>query len=211
MISMNPHLSMPVQRSGAPLDKDNPVVIAVHGRNQEPTVVLDIFDRLDCQWATCLAPEAADHRWYPAHFMASFEKNEPYLGFALEAYDRRIQDLINQGVTRDRMVLLGFSQGACLTAEYAVRHPARYKGIAILTGGIIGPPGTKRTIVGSFEGTPTFIGCSDVDEWIPVDRVYETANLFRDMDAEVTERIYPGMGHVVNDDEIADIREIINR
>jgi predicted esterase len=113
-------------------------------------------------------------------------------------------------VDRSRIVLGGFSQGACLTAEYVARHPARYGGVILFSGGLIGPPGTVWDDGGRFEGTPVFLGCSDRDSHVPESRVRETADLLTRMGAQVTMRIYPGMGHLVNDDEIAAAREVLD-
>jgi predicted esterase len=108
----------------------------------------------------------------------------------------------------ERVGILGFSQGACLTLEFAARHPRRYKAIVGLSGGLIGPPGTPRDYAGSMEDTPVFLGCSDVDAHIPVERVRESAEVFRRLGAQVDERIYPGMGHTVNEDELAAVRAL---
>ena len=108
-------------------------------------------------------------------------------------------------------MLLGFSQGACLASEFAVRHPARYGGVIAFSGGLIGPPGTVwDEKAGLFEGTPVFLGCSDVDPHIPLRRVEESTSVFQRMGARVTQRIYPAMGHLVNDDEMASARALMD-
>ena len=124
-------------------------------------------------------------------------------------YDSLIQTVVEKGISKDRIVLLGFSQGACLTAEYAVRHAERYGAIVLFTGGLIGPPGTSWSYPGSFQGTPVFLGTSDVDEFVPLSRVQESTAVFRQMGAQVMERVYPGMDHIVNDDEIAIARAMM--
>ena len=141
--------------------------------------------------------------------MERIEANEPYLSYALERYDQLVTDLVDRGYAKDKIVLLGFSQGACLTAEYAVRHATRYGGVVIFTGGLIGPPGTRWDYGGTFAGTPLFLGSSDVDGWVPLERVKESTAIFKKMGADVTERIYPGMGHLVNEDEITHARAIM--
>lgn len=206
---MNPHLDQPLRYYGTPLDAADAVVVAVHGRNQEPAFMQTVFDRLGWEGAACVLPTAADRSWYPGSFMAPIEENEPRLSQALEAYDHWVETITNHGVDRERIVLMGFSQGACLTAEYAVRNPTRYGGLIILTGGAIGPPGTTWDPDGSLENTPAFLGTSDVDEWVPVERVHETTALFRRLGADVTERVYEGMGHLVSDDEVAEIRRLL--
>jgi predicted esterase len=206
---MNPHLNQPVLVRGAPLGDENPVVLAIHGRGASPESILQLCDYLDWPEATFVAPAAAGGVWYPSGFMDRIENNEPYLTYALAAFDARVQALQEQGVSRERLVLLGFSQGGCLTAEYAIRHPDRYRAILLFSGGVIGPPGTTWDTGGSFEGTPVFLGSSDRDAWIPLGRVHETAELYREMKADVTVRIYPGMPHTVSDEELADAREAV--
>lgn len=143
--------------------------------------------------------------------MEELSANEPNLSYALECYHLRVAELLAQGIPKSRLVLLGFSQGACLTAEYAVRHADRYGGIVLYTGGVIGPEGTKWEYGGSFKGTPVFLGSSNVDDWIPEARVHETAAIFKRMGADTTTRIYKGMEHIVNDDEIAFARRLIQQ
>lgn len=190
-------------QSGAPLSHNNPVILALHGRNQTPDFVIDIFERMAWREATLFAPNAHHQTWYPARFMDPIEQNEPDLTYALEALDERIKHLAEQGVGKERLIVLGFSQGGCLLAQYLVTHPARYKGIVIFTGGLIGPPGTTWEILGSLQGTPTLITTCDTDEWVPLERVQETITLFRQMSASVTEKVYQGREHLVCDDEIA--------
>jgi predicted esterase len=128
----------------------------------------------------------------------------------LDVLDRLVNDVVARGIRKDHIVILGFSQGACLTSEFAVRHADRYGGVIIFTGGLIGPPGTIWNHPGSFAGTPFFMGSSDVDAHVPKDRVDESAAVFTRMGAAVTQRIYPGMGHIVNEDEIACARALLD-
>ena len=143
--------------------------------------------------------------------MAEREKNEPGLSSALYTLAALVNDVVAKGVPRERIVLLGFSQGACLTSEFAARNAARYAGIVAYTGGLIGPPGTAWNYGGSFDRTPVFLGCSDIDGHVPKTRVDESAAVFTRMGASVTERIYPGMGHLVNDDEIAFTQRLMDQ
>src|SRR4029079_11732387 len=135
--------------------------------------------------------------------------NEPHLSSALQLIGRLIEEIVRQDGSDSRMALLGFSQGACLALAFAVRQPRRYVAVAGLSGGLIGPPGTPRDYPGSFAGTPVFLGCSDRDPHIPRERVDESAAVLRRMGAEVTERIYPAMGHTVNADEMEFVRALI--
>ena len=184
-------------------------MILVHGRNAGPANILDLVPRLGRQDVTCLAPAAAGRTWYPYSFMTERAQNEPGLSSALQVLSRLVADVLAKGIASDHLVLLGFSQGACLTAEFAVRNPRRYGGIIVYSGGLIGPPGTTWDHRGRFDGTPVFLGCSDVDAHIPQVRVDESASVFERMGAAVTRRIYPGMGHLVNDDEIEFTRALL--
>ncbi len=148
-------------------------------------------------------------RWYPYSFLTPIPQNEPWLTSALGVVGGLVQTLGEQGVPSERVVILGFSQGACLTLEFAARNARRYAAVIGLSGGLIGPPGTPRVYSGSLDGTPVFLGCSDVDPHIPVERVRESAAVLRTMKAIVDERIYRGMGHTVNDDEIAAVRALL--
>jgi predicted esterase len=197
--------------AGAPLGEGRGVVIMVHGRGAAPRNILDLLPRLDRPAFTYLAPAAAGSTWYPYSFMAETASNEPGLSSALDVLDRLVADVVAKGIRKDRVALLGFSQGACLTSEFAVRHAERYGGIILFTGGLVGPPGTTWTYPGSFGGTPIFMGSSDVDAHVPKERVDESEAVFSRMGAVVTKRIYPGMGHVVNDDEILCARLVLDR
>jgi phospholipase/carboxylesterase len=206
---MEPHGNQPVIREGAPLGTA-PVVIMAHGRGAGPTNILDLVPRLARPGFTYVAPAAAGNTWYPFSFMAETEKNEPGLSSALTMLSRLVDETIASGIDASRIVLLGFSQGACLTSEFAARNARRYGGVIVFTGGLIGPPGTPRAYAGSFAGTPVFLGCSDVDGHVPKARVDETAEVFTRMGAAVDERIYPGMAHIINDDEIGAAQAILD-
>ena len=183
----------------------------VHGRGAAPANILDLVPRLNRPDFTYLAPGAANRTWYPYSFMEDTAKNEPDLSSALHVLRALVDDVIAKGTPRERVMLLGFSQGACLTSEFAARNAARYAGVICYTGGLIGPPGTARNYPGSFDGTPIFLGCSDVDGHVPKTRVDESGDVFTRMGANVTERIYPGMAHIVNDDEIAFTQQLMDR
>jgi predicted esterase len=143
--------------------------------------------------------------------MADIAKNEPHLSSALSVLAALVEQVESAGIARDRIVMLGFSQGACLTTEFAIRNASRFGGIVAFSGGAIGPPGTTWNESGRFDGTPVFFGCSDVDAHVPADRVRESAEVCARMGAEVATRIYPGMGHLVNDDEIAWAQALFER
>ena len=206
----DPHAGQPVVEAGVPLGQAPAAVLMAHGRGATPANILDLVPRLVRPHLTYLAPAAANRTWYPHSFMAEIASNEPGLSSGLAVLASLVGRIEAAGVPRSRIVLLGFSQGACLAAEFAVRHASRFGGVVAFSGGVIGPPGTRWDHPGRFEGTPVFLGCSDVDAHVPESRVTETAELFSRMGADVTTRIYPGMGHVVNDDEIAWAQRLID-
>lgn len=184
-------------------------MIMIHGRNAGPRNILELALSLQHPDFTYLAPAAADGTWYPFSFLTDTARNEPGLSSGLGVIDRLMQEAEEKGIPRRRVVLLGFSQGACLSSEYAVRHAGPLGGLVAFSGGLIGPPGTIWDQPGRFDGTPVFLGCSDQDAHVPQARVDESAAVFTRMGAEVTERIYPGMGHQVNEDELAFTRELM--
>jgi len=186
-------------------------IVLLHGRGGSAEDILGLGRELRVDDVAWLAPAAAGQTWYPYSFLTPIERNEPYLSSALSLLGGIVQQLAADGVPRERVGLLGFSQGACLSLEFAARHAGRYAALVGLSGGLIGPPGTPRDYQGSFGGTPVFLGCSDVDSHIPLERVHETSDLFRRMGASVDERIYPRMGHTVNEDEIEAVRAILRR
>ncbi len=206
----DPHHGLPVVHAGAPLGPKRVAAIMIHGRGAEPANILELVPRLDRAHVSYLAPAAANRTWYPLSFLAETEKNEPFLTSALAAVGRVVHEALEAGVPRERIVFLGFSQGACLASEFVYRHPGRYGGLIVFSGGLIGPPGIHWSKPGSFDATPVFLGCSDVDAHVPKTRVNETAEVFARMGAHVTERIYPGMGHLVIDDEIAYAQQIFD-
>jgi predicted esterase len=184
-------------------------MLVVHGRGASAQDILALARELRLDDVAYVAPEAGGHTWYPYSFLAPIDQNEPGISSALRVLSGLVDGLVNQGIDTHRIGLLGFSQGACLALEFAARHAARYAGVFALSGGLIGPPGTPRNYSGAFDGTPVFLGCSDIDPHIPLERVRESAEVFRQMNANVDERIYPRMGHTVNADEIRVIQEIL--
>jgi predicted esterase len=205
----DPHAGQPVLTEGPRPADARLTLILVHGRGAAAENILPLAGELRLDDVAYVAPQAADRTWYPYSFLAPIPQNEPWLSSALGVLARVIEDLGRQGVGAARIGMLGFSQGACLSLEYAARHATRYAGVFGLSGGLIGPLGTSRDYAGSFEGTPVFLGCSDVDPHIPLERVRESAEAFRRMRADVDEHIYPGMGHTVNADEIEAVSRIL--
>ncbi|MGH7763723.1 MAG: alpha/beta hydrolase [Candidatus Dormibacteraceae bacterium] len=198
-----------VLHTGEPLDSARALMILVHGRGASAEDIMTVGAELELPGFAYLAPQAAGNAWYPNPFTAPLESNEPYLSAALEM----LANLVNQSETSvpaDRIVLLGFSQGACLALEFAARHARRYGALIGFSGGLIGPEGTPRDYPGSFGGTRVFLGCSDVDPHIPKERVIETGAVLERLGAGVTLRLYPGMAHTVSQDEIASVRKILD-
>jgi predicted esterase len=199
---------MPVLEAGEKLGKARAAMILAHGRGATAQDIMTIAAEVMHPGFAYLAPQASGNAWYPNPFTAPIETNEPYLSSALEVMENLLAK-IEETIPAQRIILLGFSQGACLTLEFAARHARRYGGVVGLSGGLIGPDGTPRDYPGDFEGTPAFLGCSDVDPHIRKDRVVEAADVFTRMGAQVTLRLYPGMGHTVSQDEIESVREIV--
>src|SRR5215211_1416459 len=208
---MQPHAGQRVMHAGAPLDTARAVMIMVHGRNAAPENILELSDVLDRPEFAYVGPAAAGGTWYPYSFMAPREQNEPGISSGLAVIESLVTELIGKGLTADRIILLGFSQGACLTSEFSIRHPRRYGGVMALSGGLIGPPGTAwDDVITPLAGTPVFLGCSDVDPHIPASRVLESEALFRRLGATVTRKLYPGMGHTVSGDEIEIVQGVMD-
>ena len=204
-----PHGGQPAMTRGRPLGEGRVVVIMVHVRGAGPENILDLVPALQHPDVTYLAPAAAGRSWYPESFLASTKLNEPGITSGISVVHGMIDDAVAAGVPLGQIVLLGFSQGACLTATAAQRRPARYGGVIVYSGGLIGPPGTMWSERGSFAGTPVFLGCSTDDAHVPEDRVKASASVFERMSAKITLRIYPGMGHMVNEEEIAFTRTLL--
>ncbi len=202
MTPQDPLAGHPVRHAGPPITEARIVAIMLHGRGASAEDILGLAGEFSAPDVAYLAPQAADRTWYPYSFLAPMPQNEPGLGSALAMIERLVETLQQQQIPANRIALMGFSQGACLTLEFAARHAQRYAVIAGFSGGIIGPPGTPRDYAGTFGDTPVFLGCSDVDPHIPVERVHESAELFARMGARVDKRIYPGMAHTIIADEI---------
>lgn len=199
---LDPHAGQPVLTAGKPLAAASGALILIHGRGATAESILDLADYLPHPDLAYLAPQAADYTWYPYSFLSPLERNEPYLSSALARVAAVVAQVEAAGIPPARIVLGGFSQGACLASEYVARHAQRYGGLLVFSGGLIGPEGAPRDYDGTLAGTPVFVGCSDVDPHIPIDRVRETADVLTRLGARVDSRVYPRMGHTINQDEI---------
>ena len=201
-ISHNPHLGQPVRSAGEPLGQARAAMLMVHGRGARAEDILTLVDQLGVPGFTYLAPQAAGNTWYPNRFLAPVADNEPWLSSALSFVDAVLAQINAAGILSEHVMLLGFSQGACLTLEFAARNTRRYGGVVGLSGALIGPEDTPRDYPGSLAGTPVFLGCSDVDFHVPKERVDQTAGVMKRLGGMVTERLYPNLDHSINRDEI---------
>lgn len=211
MIQKDIHQGQPVLTAGAALEKASQVVVLLHGRGAAPENMLDLAEALRVEGTGFLIPGAARNRWYPETAFGPLEPNEPDLSSALELVSSLIMGAVDAGLPRNRILLGGFSQGACLAAEYLVRNPDRLGGLFVFSGALIGPPGLGRETSGSLQGTPVFLGGGDRDPWVNVDLFREARDIFNGLDAKVDYQVYPGMGHTINQDEISRVRTMIAR
>lgn len=193
---------------GEPLATAHAAMILAHGRGATAEDIMTVAVEVKMPGFAYLAPQAAGNAWYPNPFTAPLESNEPHLSSALEVLEGLLER-VETHVPAERVVLLGFSQGACLTLEFAARHARRFGALVGLSGGLIGPDDTPRDYPGDFAGTPAFLGCSDVDPHIPKDRVVASGEVFKRMGAALTLRLYPGMAHTVSAEEIETVRELL--
>jgi phospholipase/carboxylesterase len=200
---------MPVLYGGAPVERAKGAMIMLHGRGADARDMLLLAEQIDEPQFMYAAPNARDNSWYPNSYVDSIKDNEPDFTSALRVIDDMVKDLAAKALPPEQLILFGFSQGACLVLEYAVRNPRRYGAIVALSGCLFGATGEEREFEGSLEGTPLLLGCGENDEHFPVDRVTAAAEALGSLGAEVTARIYPDLGHGVNDDEIRSVRRLI--
>jgi len=205
-----PHQGQPVRLAGRSLDAAKAAMVMVHGRGATAESILSLSSELNHPDFVYLAPQAVGNTWYPQSFLAPLASNEPYLSSALATLASLLDRLNEAGIPAERTIILGFSQGACLSLEFVARNAKRYGGVAGLSGGLIGPDGTPRNYQGSLEGTPIFLGCSDVDFHIPKERVWHSAEVLRRLGGQVTDRLYPGMGHTINQDELEFVQRMMS-
>lgn len=183
-------------------------MILLHGRGATAEDIMTLASDIQAPGWAYVAPQAVGHAWYPNPFTAPLESNEPHLSAAMEMVSNLVAS-IESRVPAQRIVLLGFSQGGCLALEWAARHARRYGSVVGLSAGLIGPDGTSRDYPGDFDETPIFLGCSDVDPFIAKRRVEEAGAVLDRMGAAVDMRFYAGMGHLVSEDEIAVLKDLI--
>jgi predicted esterase len=204
-----PHASQTPIRVGAPPEQAAAALILVHGRGGSAEDILGIAEAIDGRGFSIIAPQAAGHTWYPQSFLAPVEANEPGRSSGLSVLESIVQDLAASGLPADRVVLAGFSQGACLTLEYVARNPRRYGGVAGLTGGLIGPAGTLNGYLGSLDETPILLSSGDPDPHVPWPRVEESAEILRGLGAQVELQRYRGRAHTVSRDELVGLERLV--
>jgi phospholipase/carboxylesterase len=207
--TMNPHLGQPLVLAGEPPGSARAAMVMLHGRGATAQDILTLTADLHWPGFIYLAPHAAGNAWYPNSFLAPIASNEPDLSSGLTVITSLLDQLAQVGIPAERIIILGFSQGACLSLEYAARNARRYGGVVGLSGGLIGPEGTPRDYPGSLAGTPVFLGCSDMDPHIPKERVEQAAEVLRLLGGNVTTRLYPHMDHTVNQDELRFVQSMM--
>ena len=204
-----PHQGQQLVTAGTPVEEAEAAIVLVHGRGATARSIVQMGQEVNREGVALLAPQAARSTWYPNSFLAPVEQNEPGRSSGLQAVDDAIETAVDAGIDRGNVLLLGFSQGACLASEYVARNPRRYGGVAALSGGLIGEVVDPENYEGDIKSTPVFVGCSDVDPHIPIERVHATTEAFERLNGDVDERIYEGMGHGVNGDELDAVADLV--
>jgi predicted esterase len=205
----DPHANQPVRFAGAPLAEAKGAVVLLHGRGGSAEDILSLAQPLYQEGLAYLAPQATGHTWYPNSFLAPRQSNEPYLNSALAKVGSIIAEIEAAGISRDRIVIAGFSQGACLATEFVASNPARYAGLIAFTGGLIGPLDANLHHEGSLAGTPALFLSGDPDPHVPWQRVQASAAELERMGAVVTARRYPGRPHTISAEEVELARTLV--
>lgn len=203
---MSVHEDQEILTTGQDLEEAERALIMIHGRGATAESILRLSE--DLPQAAYLAPQAAKRTWYPRGFMEPREKNQPHLDSALEKVDSIVRKA-EQFMPKEKIIILGFSQGACLTSEYAAKNPEKYGGLLVFSGGLIGEE--VNDFEGDLDKTPVFVGCSENDPHIPLERVEQTEEVFKQLNADVKKTIYEGNQHTINKDEIREAKKIIER
>lgn len=208
-IPTGPHQGQKTYTSGKPLTEAKAAMILIHGRGATAPSILELADVLPHPDMAYLAPQAANNTWYPYSFLAPIRQNEPGITSGLQKIGELITRIKEAGIPLNKIIIAGFSQGACLSSEYVARNPTQYGGLLAFSGGVIGPLDMKRTDSGDLQQTPVFIGCSDIDPHIPLQRVEQTADIFNNLNGRVNKQIYPNMPHTIIQDEIDQAMKVI--
>jgi predicted esterase len=209
-MNTHPHYGQPVLTTGASLANATSAMIMIHGRGGTADDILALSNHFTAPDVAYFAPQARNFTWYPHRFIAPRASNEPFLSSALKIIADLVMHITQSGILPQKIMFIGFSQGACLSSEFVARHPQRYGALFVLSGGLIGADGELTGYTGSLNKMPVFLGCSDIDDHIPVERVHQSADIFTALGANVTKRIYPNMGHTIIQDEIDFIKQVMN-
>ncbi|GAA5083921.1 dienelactone hydrolase family protein [Chryseobacterium ginsengisoli] len=191
-----------IKTGGKSLNEAEKVLIMIHGRGVSAQDILSLSQHLNVKDYALLAPQATNGTWYPSSFIAPVEQNEPWLSSAIETIGKTVQMVLDAGIKAENIYFFGFSQGACLTLEFLARNAQKFGGAAAIIGGVIGDKINRENYKGDFVQTPIFLGTSNPDFHVPVERVYATANILREMNADITEKVYSNFGHSINQEEI---------
>jgi predicted esterase len=207
------HDRQQVIRGGPSLTEARAALLLLHGRGASAEDIYSLGEAAaaNSPAVALIAPQAAGGSWYPQRFLAPVARNEPYLSSALGVIANLVAEASENRIRFDRIVIAGFSQGACLALEFACRHPRRYGGIVGLSGALIGAPGATRRIAGSFDGAPVYLGCDEEDAHIPLESVEESAGVFTKLGAQVTKTIFKGLGHTVNAEELGVLKGLVEK
>lgn len=205
------HQELMPQTYGTSLESAKSAMILVHGRGATAESMLPLADEFSQPDIHYVVPQAANHTWYPYSFLAPTVQNEAGISSGLQVLQDVLTRLVDEGMNPKQIILLGFSQGACLASEFVARHPQKLGGLVAFSGGLVGPEVNFNDYEGTIQQTPVFLGCSNVDPHIPKERVDETEAVFKKLGGDVTKRIYKGMGHTVNDDEINFVRGLLKK
>ncbi|NBB90925.1 MAG: phospholipase [Spirochaetes bacterium] len=204
---MKPHQQQPIRHAGQPVEHAEGAMILLHGKGASADNLVDLSELLDCDRISYLAPQAENGVWFPRGVADPISRNQPHVSASLELIDGIVKALAEAGVPRERIVLMGFCQGACLALEYVLHRPGRYGGVYALSGALLGEDSRLSRHKGDLQRTPVFLGSSDIDFMVPRTRLLDTAELMRGLNAEVSERLYPGMPHTINREEVDLIRD----
>jgi phospholipase/carboxylesterase len=209
MSSDDPHAGQPIRTAGAAPDDADAAVVLIHGRGARADGMLQFAREFGREGLHYAAPQAGRGTWYPESFLAPVERNQPFLDSALAHVGRAVDAARSGGLPVEKVLVVGFSQGACLAAEFVARDPRRYAGVVLLSGGLIGAAGTDFDYGGDVAGTPFFLGVSDDDPHIPVSRAEETVEVFERLGADVRFDEYHGRGHGIFEEEVDYLRELV--
>jgi len=191
-----------IKTAGKPLDQAEKALIMIHGRGGSAQDILSLSQHLNVEDYAILAPQATNGSWYPLSFIAPVEQNEPWLSSAIETIGKTVKSVLEAGIKAENIYFFGFSQGACLALEFLARNAQKFGGAVAIIGGVIGDKINRENYKGDFAQTPIFLGTSNPDFHVPIERVYATANILREMNADVTEKVYANFGHSINQEEM---------